>query len=61
MASLEQRVKHLFPGKGRCLIETALVFAICHKRWLTMEDLNTWVNAGSKKFVRLLCMKLLKS
>lgn len=49
MASLEKRVKHLFPGKGRCLIESALVFARRRNEWLTQRDLIDYVGRDFAK------------
>ena len=54
--SLEQRVGHLLPKKGRkekrCLIEIALAFAKCHDSWLTIEDLDRLMKGSGKKYSR---------
>jgi len=56
MASLEKRVRHLLPEKRRkenhCLIETALMFARCRDRWLTIGDLLNLTRGSGKPFSR---------
>jgi hypothetical protein len=47
MGTLEQRVEHLVTGKGRCLIEVAIVFASRRESWLTQNDM---INLIGKKF-----------
>jgi len=47
-------VRHLLPTKGRkenhCLIETALMFARCRDRWLTIRDLLILLRGSNKPF-----------
>lgn len=54
MASLEKRVRHLLPTRGRkenhCLIESALMFARCRDRWLTIGDLLILLRGSGKLF-----------